>query len=250
LFPRTDSFMLTQFSDRINSQADFIDFIRSNSVNGRNLSIRGLAELCGVAESSLREGARIESSKLAQKLTSSGFEGARIEETGFCAQSAWLVIEYFSYESKAKAPGAKRLARLFGSIGVQACFDMSNQQTVAEPVVSTQRQLAPQRDLLDYIEAAKSIGIDRDPLLLSLFSQRMAEQLGGGVVCAQTQAIVTVRAQELGYSAKEIGSGSALGRFVKQQGCKPTGVTKHGKYDVNVYDLTDELDRAIQLFFS
>lgn len=47
-----------------------------------------------------------------------------------------------------------------------------------------QRQLAPQRDLLDYIEAAKSIGIDRDPILQSLFSQRMAEQLGGNALTA------------------------------------------------------------------
>jgi hypothetical protein len=113
-----------------------------------------------------------------------------------------------------------------------------------------QRQLAPQRDLLDYIEAAKSIGIDRDPILLSLFSRRMAEQLGGNAIAATQQVIVTVRAHELGYSAKEIGSGSALGKFVKQQGCRPTGQTKHGKYDVNVYDLTDDLDTAIQLYFS
>jgi hypothetical protein len=113
-----------------------------------------------------------------------------------------------------------------------------------------QRQLAPQRDILDYIEAAKSIGIDRDPILLSLFSQRMAEQLGGNAIAATQQVIVTVRAHELGYSAKDIGNGSALGKFVKQQGCKPTGQTKHGKYDVNVYDLTDDLDTAIQLYFS
>jgi hypothetical protein len=78
----------------------------------------------------------------------------------------------------------------------------------------------------------------------------MAEQLGGVAIAATQQVIVTVRAHELGYSAKEIGSGSALGRFVKQQGCLPTGQTKHGKYDVNVYDLTPDLDQAICLYFS
>ena len=119
-----------------------------------------------------------------------------------------------------------------------------------QPQPQPQRQLAPQRDLLDYIEAAKSIGIDRDPILLSLFSQRMAEQLGGVAIAATQQVIATVRAHELGYSAKDIDSGSALGTFVKKQGCKPTGKTKHGKYDVNTYDLTPELDKAIHLYFS
>ena len=113
-----------------------------------------------------------------------------------------------------------------------------------------QRQLAPQRDILDYWEACQEMGIDRDPILLSLFSQRMAEQLGGTALVATQQVIVTVRAHELGYSTKDIGSGSALGRFVKQQGCKPTGQTKHGKYDVNTYDLTPELDQSICLYFS
>jgi KilA-N domain len=118
------------------------------------------------------------------------------------------------------------------------------------PEPQFQRQLAPQRDILDYWEACQQMGIDRDPILLSLFSQRMAEQLGGTAIAATQQVIVTVRAHELGYSAKEIGSGSALGRFVKQQGCLPTGQTKHGKYDVNVYDLTEDLDTAICLYFS
>jgi hypothetical protein len=113
-----------------------------------------------------------------------------------------------------------------------------------------QCQLAPQRDILDYWEACQQMGIDRDPILLSLFSQRMAEQLGGTAIAPTQQVIVTVRAHELGYSTKDIGNGSALGRFVKQQGCIPTGQTKHGKYDVNVYDLTKDLDAAICLYFS
>jgi hypothetical protein len=56
----------------------------------------------------------------------SGFQASHLLESGFCAQSAWLVIEYFAYESKANAEGAKRLARLFGSIGVQSCFDAAS----------------------------------------------------------------------------------------------------------------------------
>jgi KilA-N domain len=134
---------------------------------------------------------------------------------------------------------------------VQLIRTAKENQIAAPPKpVKPPRQLAPQRDLIDYIEAAKSIGIDRDPILLSLFSQRMAEQLGGSAIAPTQQTIVTARAHELGYSAKQIGNGSALGSFVKKQGCKSIGVTKHGKYDVNVYDITPELDSSIHAYFS
>jgi hypothetical protein len=231
-------------SSSINSQSDFIRYIQNNSIGERNLSIRGLAGLCEVEDTSIIRGAAFSSSKLAEKLLAKVFHCADLQPSGFDAQTAWLVIEYFAYESKAKAEGAKRLARLFGSIGIQTCFDMASNQTV-----QPQRQLAPQRDLIDYIEAAKSLGIDRDPILLSLFSQRMAEQLGGEALVATQQVIATVRAHELGYSAKEIGNGSTLGTFIKKQGCPPTGKAYHGNYRVNVYDLTEDLDRAIHLYF-
>lgn len=113
-----------------------------------------------------------------------------------------------------------------------------------------QRQLAPQRDLIDYIEALNLAGVLDSPILKSLITQRAAEQLGGNTLAATQQVIVTVRAQELGYSQKQIGNGSALGSFVVRQGCEPTGKTYHGTYRVNTYDLTPELDRAISLYFS
>ena len=119
-----------------------------------------------------------------------------------------------------------------------------------QPEPEHQRRLAPQRDLIDYIEAAKSIGIDSDPILISLFSQRMAEQLGGNTPPSTTQVIATVRANELGYSAKEIGTGGALGKFLIKQGLHPIGKTQHGKYSVNVYELSEELDQAIRNYFS
>ncbi len=236
-------------ANQIDSQSSFIQYIRDNSVGGRNLSIRGLAELCGVAESSIREGAGLDSTKLAQKLVLSGFEGARLLDSGFCAQSAWLVIEYFAYESKAKAEGAKRLARLFGSIGVQTCFEMVSNQPI-----QPQRQLAPQRDVLDYLNGAIALGIGTDPLLKALITQRMAEELGGGIASQSKvgnvpeQVIVTVRAGQLGYNQKQIGNGSALGTFVKKQH-EPVGQTYHGKYEVNVYALTPELDFTIADYF-
>jgi KilA-N domain len=120
--------------------------------------------------------------------------------------------------------------------------------SIAAPEPQFQRKLAPQRDLLDYWEACQQMGIDRDPLLLSLFSQRMAEQLGGSVLPPTTQVILTVRANELGYDQKQIGSGSQLGKFVSKM-IPPNGKTQHGKYPVNVYDLTPELDECINAYF-
>lgn len=111
------------------------------------------------------------------------------------------------------------------------------------------RQLAPQRDLLDYLNAAKSIGIDQDPILKSLFSQRMAEQIGGSHDVTVLPCVLTVRAIELGISQSEIGSGSQLGKFIVARGFKPSGKSQHGKYEVNCYDRTPELDDAILNFF-
>ena len=111
------------------------------------------------------------------------------------------------------------------------------------------RQLAPQRDLLDYLNAAKSIGIDQDPILKSLFSQRMAEQLGGGHEPVHVPCILTVRAIELGISQSEIGNGSQLGKFIVARGFKSSGKSQHGKYQVNCYDRTSDLDAAILNFF-
>jgi hypothetical protein len=124
---------------------------------------------------------------------------------------------------------------------------VENLPVPTEPI-QPQRQLAPQRDLLDYLEAAKSIGIDQDPILLSLFSQRMAEQLGGKVLAPAQQVILTVRAAELGYHQSRIGNGSQLGKFVSKM-IAPNGKTQHGRYPVNVYDLTPELDQCIHTYF-
>jgi hypothetical protein len=97
---------------------------------------------------------------------------------------------------------------------------------------------------------ARAWGLDSDPLIKSLITQRLAEELGSKVLpsSTQTQVILTVRAAELGYSQSQIGNGSQLGKFVSRL-IPPNGKTQHGKYPVNVYDLTPELDEAIAAFF-
>jgi hypothetical protein len=129
--------------------------------------------------------------------------------------------------------------------------EIDNDKSASEqPQPTPQRQLAPQRDIIDYINAAQSIGLTHDPIIKSLLSQRMAEELGGKKQAETELVVLTVRAGQLGFSQKDIGTGSALGKFVLKQGLEPTGKSQHGKYSVNVYDLTEELDAAICCYFS
>jgi hypothetical protein len=110
-------------SDIINNQSDFLSFIADEAMNGGNLSIRGVARCCGVADTSIIRDAAFKSEKLAEHLTPHGFEPAALVENGFNPQAVWLTIEYFAYESKAKAPMAKQLARTFGAIGVMTTLE-------------------------------------------------------------------------------------------------------------------------------
>jgi prophage antirepressor-like protein len=117
---------------------------------------------------------------------------------------------------------------------------------------SIPRQLPPVRDAIEYLNAAKEIQVFPDPLLRSLLNQRLMEDLSAGqpllTASAQPQVILTVRAKELGYTDKQIGNGARLGRFVSKV-MPPNGKTYHGRYNVNVYDLTPELDETIHAYF-
>jgi hypothetical protein len=113
--------MLSNFS--INSQESFIEFLKSN-LEGQNLSTRGLARLCGLSDhKTLVAGGRFVSKKLASVLTEQGYQAEECTSSGFDAKASWLVIEYYAYDSKAKALGAKQIARTFGMIGVISAFD-------------------------------------------------------------------------------------------------------------------------------
>lgn len=235
-------------SNSINSQSDFICYIQDNSIGRRNLSITGLADLCGVDRKFLREGGEFDSQKLAEKLVGSGFQGGELSRNGFCAQSAWLVIEYFAYESKAKAKGAKRLARLFGSIGVQTCFDAAHVREVPRQLPS----------VLDYAHAVPIINALTNTRLKELLLNKMTDELS--LLENQKQlptkttryTIAKVRATELGYSLSQIGSGSALGTHIGKQvdrvalGAFQEGI---GNYIPWHYPVCIDLDMAIHSYF-
>lgn len=227
----------------IATQQSLSDIIQENLVNGR-LSIRAVARLLGVDDMSLIRGADFATQKLAQILTSHGFDAADLVENGFCAQSFWLTLEYFAYESKAKAPGAKQLARTFGQIGVMTAFEKLETPTVIE----VPRQLPPIRDTIQYLEAAEGISRLTNPILKSLLEQRLMEDLGAPKLAASEDDLVicTVLAREMGFDLKP-GQDSQLGKWVRKYH-EPKGQTQHGRYPVNVY-LRSEIEETVASFF-
>lgn len=110
-------------SNIINNQSDFLAYIADEAMSNGNLSIRGVARCCGVADKSILNGGSFNSSQLAETLEAAGFEAGSLASDGFNPQAVWLTIEYFAYESKAKAVMAKQLARTFGAIGVMTTME-------------------------------------------------------------------------------------------------------------------------------
>jgi hypothetical protein len=114
------------------------------------------------------------------------------------------------------------------------------------------RQMAPQRDLIDYGQLIASMPLlAKDPILNALLGQRLAEQLSPGVKSIdhpEQPLNITSIASNLGYSQKEIGNGAALGKFIKLRH-QSLGTSQHGKYQVHVY-LPSEVENSVQEFFS
>lgn len=106
-------------SSIISNQSDFLAFIKDQAKPNGNLSIRGVARCCGIEHTSLIRGGAFKSQKLGQTITQHGFESGALVENGFPPEAVALCVEYFAYESRAKSPMAKQLARTFGSIGIK-----------------------------------------------------------------------------------------------------------------------------------
>jgi KilA-N domain len=122
------------------------------------------------------------------------------------------------------------------------------QPKVEQPI----RQLPPVRDAIDYLNAINSHPVlAKDPILVALVGQRLAEQLSPGVKSIdhpEQPLNITSIASNLGYSQKEIGNGAALGKFIKLRH-QSLGTSQHGKYQVNVY-LPSEVENSVQEFFA
>lgn len=225
---------------------NLLAFIREYlEVNG-NLSIRGVAGMCGVSHTSIIRGGAFKSAKLAQRLEPQGFEAGALSVNGFPPVAVWLTIKYFAKESKAAAPWAEAVLDTFGAYGIKKAFKLA---------AKVEQQQLPKRDAIDYIEAQQKLELMEDSILTRLLRDRLIDELSlqnNNLTLPGTKTrytIVKVRATELGYTAKEIGSGSQLGKFVKRR-VEPEFQEQIGRYLAWHYAVTEELDNAIHDYFN
>jgi hypothetical protein len=108
---------------KIETEKDFLGFISDETTKSGNLSTRGVERCCGVGNNTLIKSVGFAGRKLGQTLTSHGFQAVDLTRDGWPPAAVWLAIEYFAWESKAKAPMAKQLARTFGAFGVKNALD-------------------------------------------------------------------------------------------------------------------------------
>lgn len=114
----------------------------------------------------------------------------------------------------------------------------------------------PPRDTIEYVEAAVALEAMPDSTLKALLRDSMVDEIclrrsGQQQLIAGSQkqyTTVKIRAKQIGYSLKEIGDGSALGRFVHKR-VTVAYQEMVGRYPVYHYEITPELDTAIHTFF-
>jgi hypothetical protein len=223
------------------------------------LSIRGVARLLGCDDSVVRnalKGAEGIDSFRAEIITDGGLQCADLLlSKDFSELMERIIFSRCKEETRRKASALnKKLAAAGFKLAVMLELAPEKLASLAQQQSSDQpRKLPPVRDAIEYLEAAKEIDQYPDPILRSLLNQRLMEELGAKALPSTssitTQVILTVRAKELGFSDAQIGSGAQLGKFVSKL-IPPNGKTQHGRYPVNVYDLTPDLDSAIAAFFS
>lgn len=224
----------------IATQQSLSDIIQENLVNGK-LSFSAAARLMEVAHTSVIRDGAFKSQKLAQILTEQGFTARAIQNEGFCPKSFWLTLEYFAYDSKAKAPVAKQLARTFGQLGVMTAFD----KLETKPV-----ETKPELKAHDHIQDAATLYALPDGYLKELLRDMMVAELSQAQLppAKVEYTTVKVRARELGYSVEQIGTGSQLGMYTTKH-LEPAFSERVGKYGVNHYELNERFDEVIHSYF-
>ena len=135
----------------------------------------------------------------------------------------------------------------------------TRKQEIAEsaaPIV-VERQLPPQRDAIDYANAAIQVSSLPDSRLKRLLDARLVAELSIDVVnqkqIAPSEPVknyttATVRAAMLGYSANQIGNGSSLGKFIKAE-ITPDFSDWQGQFNVVHYEVCSALDSRIHAYF-
>ena len=137
---------------------------------------------------------------------------------------------------------------------------MARQGEIKETILvpAPEKPALPSRDIVDYVNAADILARLPDNRLTRLLSQRFVHELSldnvnqkllnPAIEVQKQYTTATVRASQLGYSAKQIGNGTSLGKFVKAA-IEPDFVDWQGQYKVNHFEVNENLDSRIHLFF-
>ena len=115
----------------------------------------------------------------------------------------------------------------------------------------------PTHTAVEYIQAAVNLSNLPDSRLKQLLDQRLISELALdnvnqkmiGSTEQKQYTTATVRAAQLGYTAKQIGNGATLGKFIKQQ-IEPDFLDWQGQYKVNHYEVCEQFDQAIHNYFN
>jgi hypothetical protein len=115
----------------------------------------------------------------------------------------------------------------------------------------------PSRDTIDYVAAQKYLDSRSRDRFTALAEQMLIAEMAG-IQNAQNllplaeppkhYTTVMIRANQLGYSAKQIDGGVALGKFVKTA-IEPDHKDWQGQYQVWQYQVNDQFDARIHSFF-
>ena len=116
------------------------------------------------------------------------------------------------------------------------------------PIPEPEQKSLPGTSLERWAELIASLpGLANSPIVMSALQCRVAEELSGFRSDTPIDAVIllTVRANQLGCSHLSIGNGSLLGKYIIACGFEPLGKEQHGRYPVNVFRQSPELDSAI-----
>jgi hypothetical protein len=232
----------------IASGSDFLAFIRDQAMPNGNLSARGVERCCGIANSSLIEGVGFRVEKLAQVLTSQGFQAVDLTQEGFPPQAVWLCIEYYAFESKAKAPMAKQLARTFGALGIMSTLKgLVNLDNLATITNGPSKELVAAREIRELTDL-----LDDNPRLAQLLTDSIANRTLEKALPAATLRGVAEIASELGFKV-DASNRVKLGQFIKTLGAfnptKESRLCNGVMMPINCYHDTPDLRTAIADFF-
>jgi hypothetical protein len=139
----------------------------------------------------------------------------------------------------------------------QKYFSSKVREAEVKETPAPQLKALPSRDTIDYVAAQKYLDSRPRDRFTALAEQMLIAEMAGiqnsqrllpSAEPVKHYTTVMVRANQLGYSAKQIDGGTALGKFVKQV-IEPDHQDWQGQYKVWQYEVTDELDARIHSFF-